>query len=305
MYLDATCRGKRRSKCSPTRASGELKFCRLPQISRKGEQKRANRIAYRHQIATSGENMPILWLGGYRSVMDGEKANALADRASIEGWDFFRFDYSGNGKSDGDFAEGNLTQWRFEAERMFAYLLNQQRERNEGAQKSRTPLIVGSSMGAWIALLVAEDYLQKYLKAKLNLLLIAPAVDFTHHILPQRYPAELWAQLAEKGVIYQEAYGENQPLYYQFVQDAKKHLILNDRMFKGLANAQVRISILHGSQDEVIPLAHGKRIAEHLQKLCNNGEVNFQVVQQGDHRLSRKEDIAKIIHIIEGFFGGN
>ncbi len=300
-------KNEKRKEWGESLNGGALQFCKLPLSY---ESKSSVKIAYRHRIPKEESSTfiapKILWLGGYRSIMDGEKARAIDAAAEQKCWEFLRFDYSGHGESGGDFAEGNLTQWVFEAEKMLAKLLASTEYKVLSNKDEEPPLlIVGSSMGAWIALLLAARFLEKEPEAKVNLLLIAPAADFTHHLLPKRYPSELWETLADRGVIYQKAYGENQPLYYQFVQDAEKHLILNDRMLSSLRERAINITILHGTDDEVIPLAYGRQIAEHLTKVCNNGEVDFQVVQQGDHRLSRGEDIAKIIQIIEGYCGGN
>ncbi|HEY9217705.1 MAG TPA: alpha/beta hydrolase, partial [Phenylobacterium sp.] len=139
------------------------------------------RLAWRR---TEGQGPTIVWLGGYRSDMAGTKAQALADWAAAHGRDFLRFDYFGHGESSGDFEKGTITRWREDA-------LAVMDELTEG------PLVlVGSSMGGWIACLAAMAWPERVH----GMVLIAPAPDFTEKLIAPGLDEAARAQLAQTGV---------------------------------------------------------------------------------------------------------
>ena len=209
----------------------------------------------------------FVWLGGFRSDMAGTKAEALADWAAARGQGFVRFDYSGHGRSGGRFEEGTLSRWLSDT---LAVL-----ESIEG------PLVlVGSSMGGWIALLAARA-----LPARVKgLLLIAPAADFTERLMwPALSPAEQAAIMAE-GRIEQASQYSADPnvLTRALIEDGRKHLLMTGPIaFDG------PVRILQGADDPDVPRAH----VEALAALLRAGDLKMNIISGGDHRLSRPQDI--------------
>ncbi len=218
-------------------------------------------------LRQAGAAPTFVWLGGFRSDMTGTKAEALAGWAAARGQAFVRFDYSGHGRSGGRFEEGTLSRWLSDT---LAVL-----ESIEG------PLVlVGSSMGGWIALLAARA-----LPARVKgLLLIAPAADFTERLMwPALSPAERSAIMAE-GRIEQASQYSADPnvLTRALIEDGRKHLLMTGPIaFDG------PVRILQGADDPDVPLAH----VEALAALLRAGDLKMNIISGGDHRLSRPQDI--------------
>ncbi|OYQ79926.1 alpha/beta hydrolase [Wohlfahrtiimonas chitiniclastica] len=232
-------------------------------------------LAIEHDVPNAPK-AAILWLSGYASVMKSTKVTALAAWAKQNDIELMRFDYSGLGESGGDFAKGNLTTWLNEAR----YCYDQVRH--------RPVYIIGSSMGAWLALRLALE-LQGSDQAPDGLFLLAPAVDFTHELLLKALTAEQLAHFKTKGVLELPSRYDEAPLkvYHQFVEDAAKHRLLTHPQ-----TLTVPTTIIHGQQDQDIPISLMEKAAQHL------GITNVITVPDGGHRLSRDQDIALILKTV-------
>jgi len=234
----------------------------------------ARRLAY---VATDGRAPTIIWMGGFRSDMTSTKAMKLEEAASAEGRASLRFDYSAHGESSGDFATATLSQWLDDALHMI---------REKGGKK---PVIVGSSMGGWLALRAAQ-----ILVAEGNppggLVLIAPAVDFTEALMWAQFPETIRRQIMEEGVWYRpsEYSPEPYPITKALIEDGRRHLLLGKALKFG-----VPIHILQGGQDPDVPLAHVERFVAELAQ----DDVRMTVIPDGSHRLSRDEDIETLQRI--------
>jgi pimeloyl-ACP methyl ester carboxylesterase len=217
------------------------------------------RLAYRR---LNGLEPGIVWLGGFRSDMDGTKAQAVAAWAARMGRACLRFDYSGHGRSSGEFANGTISRWRDDALAVIDRL-------TEGEQ-----ILVGSSMGGWLALLAAKARPQRVA----GLLLIAPATDFTEALMWQRMTAEAKREILEKGVwIYKSEDGsETFPITRALIEDGRKNLILGEKIAFGCP-----VRILQGMADAEVPWPHALKLAARIE-----GEVLVTLVKNGDHRLS-------------------
>lgn len=217
--------------------------------------------------ASQGRQPGIVWLGGFNSTMDGNKACAVEAWSNQTGRACVVFDYFGHGRSSGAFREGTISGWRADA---FAVLA----ELTEGPQ-----ILVGSSMGAWIALLVALAETERVA----GLLLIAPAVDFTEALLWDRLPQDARRQLAQKGEwLRPSQYGEPYPITGALIEDGRQHLLLD----RGSLNFPFPIRILQGMRDPDVPWQHTMNLVDRLE-----GDVRLTLVKEGDHRLSRVEDL--------------
>ncbi len=249
------------------------------------------RIARRLRPASAqGERAGHVWLGGFASDMGGSKASFLDARAAACGRAMLRFDYSGHGESafdvpGGRFEDGSIGDWLEQSLALF-------RTSTEGPQ-----IVIGSSMGAWIALLLARRLAalgeEKRLRA---LLLIAPAVDFTEElILPSLSETERRELVEGKGEIIRPA-GRNgsPPLTRRLLEEGRRHLLLGQEL-----RAYAPAHILQGVRDEVVPWRHAFRVSEKLAA----DPVVVTLVAEGDHRLSRPEDMELLAQTLERLEG--
>lgn len=239
----------------------------------------SHRLAVIHQ---TGQTPGLFWFGGFMSDMCGGKANAMAALATEMGLACTRFDYAAHGQSTGDFRDQTISSWLSDAIAVYERFAN-------GPQ-----ILVGSSMGAWIALLLNKYLLEKGRPAAKALVLIAPGVDFTKRLLPQRFAPEDLGKLESEGELLRESrYGDGPYVYTKkLVDDGNAHSLL-DAPLK--TNAPVHI--IHGGNDPDVPLSHAQEIYRHFL----HDDARFTLVPDGDHRLSRPEDLALIQKIIRSF----
>jgi pimeloyl-ACP methyl ester carboxylesterase len=230
------------------------------------------RLAWR---AVAGDGPAVVWMGGFRSDMAGTKAQALADWALANGRSYVRFDYFGHGESEGDFAEGTITRWREDALAVLDAL-------TEG------PVVpVGSSMGGWIACLCAMARPDQ-VKA---LVLVAPAPDFTEKLMAPEMSEAAKAQMSETGVWLRPSdYGDPYPITRALLEDGARWSILD-----GPVNIEAPVRILQGGEDPDVPWRHALALAQQIK----GPDVVFSLVKAGDHRLSRPQDIARLIAALE------
>ena len=228
------------------------------------------RIAFR---LSEGEGPALVFLPGYMSDMDGSKATALFDWARGHGRACLLLDYSGCGRSDGDFADGSLSTWRDEVLALIdAHIAGQ-------------VVLVGSSMGGWLMLLAALKLGERLA----GMIGIAAAPDFTDW----GYSAEQKEQLASGAVVREEnPYGpEPTPTYPRFFADGQA-LRLLDETIEIVAPTR----LLHGQRDADVPWQISQRLAEALR----SDAVQLTLIKDGDHRLSRPQDIALLLQTVEG-----
>lgn len=241
------------------------------------------RIARRLRKATgTGNGAPgIVWLGGFASDMASTKASYLDAWACERGRAFLRFDYSGHGESEGRFEEGCIGDCLEQTTAVFL-------QSTQGPQ-----IVVGSSMGGWLALLLARRLAERGEESRLaGFVLIAPAVDFTETLI--------WANLdeaARRDVMEKGAWGrrseyapEPMPITRRLIEDGRKHLLLG-----GIIRAYAPVHILQGMADTDVPWRHAMTLVEHL----SADPVTLTFVADGDHRLSRPQDLAQLSAAVE------
>ncbi len=230
------------------------------------------RLAWR---SVAGSGPTVVWLGGFRSDMAGTKAQALADWALATGRAYVRFDYFGHGESDGDFAKGTITRWRKDA---LAVLEN----------LTKGPcVLVGSSMGGWISCLVAMAA-PELVKA---MVLVAPAPDFTEKLMAPEMSEAAKAEMAATGVWLRPSdYGKPYPITRELLEDGARWSILD-----GPVNIDAPVRVLQGGDDPDVPWRHALELAQSLK----SQDVVFTLIKDGDHRLSRPQDLARLIAALE------
>jgi pimeloyl-ACP methyl ester carboxylesterase len=219
----------------------------------------------------------IVWLGGYRSDMTGTKAVVLEAHAQELGLPFIRFDYSGHGASSGHYSEGTISAWLEDA---LAVL--------KAFAASRRLILVGSSMGGWIALRVVEE-LRKAGEGKrlAGLVLIAPAPDFTSELIEPALTEKERASLAEKGYFEEVSEYSPEPNRYTraLIEDGRTNRVMADLIETGCP-----VHILQGMKDPDVPYKHALKIME---KIVGDDAI-LTLIRDGDHRLSRPEDLERI-----------
>lgn len=234
------------------------------------------RIAFR---LTKGAGPTLVFLPGYMSDMSGGKATALFERAKAEARGCLLLDYSGCGQSSGDFADGTLSRWREEVLALIA------------AYVDGPVLVVGSSMGGWLMLLVAEELRTSAANPLAGVIGIAPAPDFT----TWGYSEEQRSAMAAGEVVYEyNPYGpEPTPTHPGFFADGQDQLMLAAPI---ALDCPVRL--LHGREDADVPWEISVALAEALE----TDDVQLTLLWDGDHRLSRPQDIALLERAVGAFY---
>ena len=234
----------------------------------------ARRIAVQ---VRDGSGPPVVWLGGFRSDMTATKATALDDWAAATGRKLVRFDYAAHGASGGTFTDCTISTWLEDAEAVL------------GAHVDEAPILVGSSMGGWLALLLARELKQRTAGGAAatplaGLVLIAPAVDFTEELMWSAMMPDERARLQRDGVLHiPSQYGDPTPVTAALIADGRTRLLL-----KRPIPLRCRVRLLHGQRDPDVPWQTSLRLAERL----GADDVQATLIKDGDHRLSRPSDLA-------------
>jgi pimeloyl-ACP methyl ester carboxylesterase len=252
----------------------------IPVFIEVGEASAPRRIAVR---AREGALPGLFWLGGFKSDMQGTKALALDAWAAERNRACTRFDYSGHGESSGDFADGTIGRWLEESVEVFDAFC-------EGPQ-----VVIGSSMGGWMALLLARELARRPAsRASLaGLVLIAPAPDFTEELMWKGFSPEARRQIETTGVwLRPSEYGDPYPITRNLIEEGRNHLLLG-----GAIEVGCPVHILQGAKDPDVPWKHAFALVHRLPA----DDVVLTMIQDGDHRLSRPQDIARILAAVAEF----
>ena len=238
-------------------------------------------IAFRKRDAPGATRPGLVWFGGFRSDMLATKAAALDAHAGATGRAALRFDYSGHGESGGRFEDGTISRWLEES-------LALVREKTQGPQ-----IWVGSSMGGWLALLAARALNASGEAGRIaGLVLIAPAVDFTQSLLWDELGPEPRRAIEQNGVwLRPSAYApEPVPITRALIEDGRRHLL-----FGAPLRCPAPVHILQGMRDDDVPWRHALRLTEHL----TGDRVVMTLIKDGDHRLSRPQDIERLLAAVD------
>lgn len=246
----------------------------------------ARTIAVRVREGKSGEGEKgrpgLVWLGGFKSDMKGTKAAALDAWAEANGRACLRYDYSGHGESGGDFTEGTIGRWLEESEAVY-------RAFAKGPQ-----VLVGSSMGGWLALLLAQRLRRKPAAPVAGMVLIAPAVDFTEELMWKAFSDDIRKQIETTGSWMRPSQYSDAPypITKKLIEDGRNHLLMG-----GLIETGCPVHILQGVLDPDVPFAHVQALMSHFA----SDDVVLTLIKDGDHRLSRPEDIERLLNAVAQF----
>ena len=241
-------------------------------------------IALRHDgPRDDGHTTGFVWLGGFMSDMTGTKAEAVADFAREVQRPCLRFDYSGHGQSGGTFTDGTISRWLAEARQMML-------------GHTRSPrILVGSSMGGWIAALLLRSLDARNAARIKGLVLIAPAHDFTEKLMWDRFGFDARDAIATDGVwMRPSAWGSGYPITRALIEDGRNHLLLDEPYA-----CMCPVHILQGSDDADVPWQHALKIHEGI----SGPRVRFTLVKSGDHRLSSADDIRLLKSVLAEMAG--
>jgi pimeloyl-ACP methyl ester carboxylesterase len=229
----------------------------------------------------------LVWCGGFRSHMNGAKAEAIHALAMRRGQACLRFDYSGHGDSEGDITQGMISLWLEEAVAVIR------------GYAGIGPVLVGSSMGAWIALLAAREFSEE---ARFSggtedctpsgMVLVAPAVDFTERLMWDRFSPPVREAINKDGAAVIPS--EHDPAGYritrEFIEDGRRHLLLGNTI-----PVLCPVHILQGMADSVVPWSHALSTLQGM----TGPSLAMTLIKDGDHRLSRQTDIERLAQIVE------
>lgn len=226
---------------------------------------------------TPGRSPGVVFLGGFRSDMEGSKALFLENLCKTLGLAFVRFDYLGHGQSSGKFEEGTISRWTQDA-------LTILEQCTQGPQ-----IVVGSSMGGWLMLLAALAQPQR-IKALVG---IASAPDFLEELVWPEFSEEAKQTLEREGAVFGDADDPNDPPYHftqTLMSDGRKNLLLPQKHWP----LTCPVRLLHGMQDTVVPWKYSQKIVERVQ----SEDVTLMLIKDGDHRLARPQDLEKLRAVI-------
>jgi pimeloyl-ACP methyl ester carboxylesterase len=231
-------------------------------------------IAYR---ASAGSTPGVVFLGGFKSDMTGTKATALEAHCRRAGRFFVRFDYMGHGESTGRFEDGTIGRWAEDALAVVDQV-------TDGSL-----VLVGSSMGGWIALLCA---LARPARVA-GVVGIAAAPDFTEELMWGRFSAEAKHALETTGLWREpsEYDPDGYPITMQLIEEGRKHLLLS----RAAIAIHVPVRLIHGMKDTSVPWSTAPRLAS----LLLADDVRVKLIKDGDHRLSREQDLAILFDTVD------
>ena len=257
-----------------------------PQFITVGQGAAARRIAYlrtppKSTPAGAGRRPGVFWLSGFKSDMISTKASEIAEWGKPNSVAVTRFDYSGHGQSGGRFEDGTLSLWLEEAVAAFCELTS-------GPQ-----IIVGSSMGGFLAMLLERELARSApVEARRihAIVLIAPAWDMTEVLMWEQFPQDVRDQIEANGVwLRPSAYGDPYPITRGLIEDGRRHA------FAGTTwTPACPVRIIHGRLDPDVPFAHGEKLVTMMPGV----DVELIEVPDGEHRLSRPEDIELMLATI-------
>jgi pimeloyl-ACP methyl ester carboxylesterase len=230
-------------------------------------------------LRRKGRDPGLVWLGGYRSDMGGTKAQAIDRWCAENGLACCRHDYSGHGRSGGSFSEGTISRWLEESLAVF--------ERCTAGPQ----ILVGSSMGAWIALRMVQELSQTGGGERLaGLLLIAPAPDFTEELMWPEMSQMQRSRLVRDGYLEEQSQYSDEPNIYtrQLFEDGRRNLVMTGPITTGCP-----VHIVQGMADPDVPWRHALKLTGFI----SAPQVLMTLVKDGDHRLSRQEDIELLLRL--------
>ncbi|MDC0850780.1 alpha/beta hydrolase [Candidatus Pelagibacter sp.] len=213
----------------------------------------------------------IVFLHGFMSDLEGKKPNAFLKFTKKNKLSFLTLEYSGHGKSSGKFTNGNITKWSNET----SILIKKYVKKNNFT-------IIGSSMGAWIAL----KQFQKF-KSQINSFLgIGSAPEFLENLMWKKFNKKMKAETIKNGIYHLRHGNYEYPITHQLIKDGRMNKVLNKRI-----SSKIKVTMIHGQKDEVVPVSYSRKVL----KIFQNAKKKLLIIKGGDHSLSEKKWLKKIL----------
>ena len=204
----------------------------------------------------------IVFLHGFMSDLNGKKPKAFLNFAKRNKFGYLALEYSGHGKSSGNFIEGNITKWTRDTSSLIKKVV-----------RTNKMILIGSSMGAWIAINQFK-YFQKQINGFLG---IGSAPDFLDHLMWKKFSKQKKKEIKKKGIINLKHGEYEYPITYQLIKDGKKNRVLNKKIKKIL-----NVTMVHGGKDKSVPVSFSRKVL----KIFKNAKKKLVIVKNGDHSLS-------------------
>ena len=213
----------------------------------------------------------IVFLHGFMSDIEGEKPKTIFKFAKKNKLGFLALEYSGHGKSTGKFTNGNISRWTNDVKISINKIV-----------KKNDFILVGSSMGAWLSLNQFK-YFKKQIKGFLG---IGSAPEFLENLMWKKFTKKKKYETIKKGICQLKHGNYEYPITYQLIKDGRKNRVLNKQI-----NSNIKVTMIHGSKDEVVPQNYSKK----LLKIFTKAKKKLVIIKNGDHSLSNKQGLKKII----------
>ncbi len=217
------------------------------------------------------KNLYIIFLHGFMSDLEGKKPKAIQKYCKKKNLGFLGIEYSGHGKSSGKFTNGNISKWTDEVRIVIKKIV-----------KKNDFILVGSSMGSWISLNQFKYY-KNQIKGFLG---IGSAPEFLDRLMWKKFSKKMKKETIRKGLYHLQHGNYEYPISYQLIKDGKKNKVLNK-----IITLKIHVSMIHGKNDEVVPILYSKKIL----KIFTKAKKKLVIINNGDHSLSNKKNIKKIV----------
>ena len=226
----------------------------------------------------------IIFLPGFMSDIDGEKPSAFKKYALRKKLGFLALEYSGHGKSSGEFTKGNIREWSNDTKKLIKKIV-----------KKNDFILIGSSMGAWVSLQQFK-YFKKQIKGFIG---IGSAPEFLERLMWKKFSKKIKKEIKEKGVSIIK-HGDSKfkqrqyeyPVTYQLIKDGRKNKVLSKKI-----SSKINVTMFHGQKDEVVPVSFSKKVLE----LFTSARKKLVVIKNGDHSLSSKKSIKRMLKELDSF----
>ena len=217
------------------------------------------------------KNLYIVFLPGFMSDIEGQKPQSLKRYAIKKKLGFLALEYFGHGKSSGEFTKGNISIWSKNTKLLIKKII-----------RKNDFIIIGSSMGAWIALNQFK-YFKKQIKGFLG---IGSAPEFLTRLMWNKFPKKIKKEVIKKGITNIESGQYKYPITYQLIKDGRKNRVLSKKI-----NSRIEITMIHGQKDEIVPVSFSRKVLA----IFTKAKKKLMVIKNGDHSLSDKKSLNKII----------
>ncbi len=226
----------------------------------------------------------IVFLPGFMSDIDGEKPSTFRNYAIKNKLGFLSLEYTGHGKSSGEFTKGNISEWTNDVKKSIKMIV-----------KKNDFILIGSSMGAWISLNQFK-YFRKQIKGFIG---IGSAPEFLERLMWKKFPKKIKREIIEKGIsrikhgVSKFRQKQNEyPITYQLIKDGRKNKVLSKKI-----NLKLNVTMFHGQKDEVVPVIFSRRVLS----LFTKAKKKLFIIKNGDHSLSQKKNLKKIMRELDSF----